>query len=348
MKTSNTHYDVIIIGGGPAGYASALYTSRAGLTTLVLEQLFAGGQMSTTDQVENYPGFEETTPGLDLALKMEAGARRFGAVSLQAKATAIDPQKTPKRVETDHGSFTCGALILAMGADPRKLDLPGEDKLTGRGISYCATCDGALFRGQTVAVYGGGNSAVTEALSLAAAADRVYLIYRNNQLKAEQKLINQVMHTENLTLIPGTAITALHSSASSSALSAKQSPQAGQTVPAEQAHLAELGPQAGSAAPLRLTGLDLTHNKTGQIRRLDVDGLFVAIGRIPNTTLCQGILTLTEDGYIQADETTATTLPGVYAAGDLRTKPLRQIITAASDGAVAAVMAEEFLHRSRN
>jgi thioredoxin reductase (NADPH) len=202
-----------------------------------------------------------------------------------------------------------------MGAGPRKLELDGEDELTGRGISYCATCDGALFRGQTVAVTGGGNSAVTEALSLAALCGHVYLICRRETLKAEQHLIQQLTERENLTLMTNTEI--------------------------EQLHAGEIN------GFTRLSALTLKDRKTGQRTQLPVGGLFVAIGRRPSTDLVRGHLELTEEGYVQTDETTKTSLPGVFAAGDLRTKPLRQIITAASDGAVAAVMAEQYLRTAR-
>ncbi len=308
IKNQETHYDVIIIGGGPGGYAAALYCSRAGLSTLVLEELFAGGQMAVTTQIENYPGFDEAIGGINLAMKMEAGANQFGTTTLQEKATAIYPQETPKRVLTDKNTYTCGALILAMGAAPRKLNLPGESQLIGHGISYCATCDGALYKNQKIAVYGGGNSAVTEALFLSNFASHVYLIYRGNQLKAEQMLINQLMKVENLELIPCTKITALHGND-------------------------------------HLSSITLTHKQTEETRLLSVGGLFIAIGRVPNTDLCRGHLALTQDGYIPADETTRTQLPGVYAVGDLRTKPLRQIITAAADGATASIQAESYLRR---
>lgn len=299
-------YDVVIIGGGPAGYSAALYCTRAGLSTLVLEMLSAGGQMATTTQVENYPGFNEGIDGFDLAEKMLAGAERFGAVSEFAEVTALHLAENPKRIVTSDGEVLARAVILATGAVPKKLGLPGEDDLVGRGVAYCATCDGMYFKGKTVAVAGGGNSAAEDAKTLSHICKKVYLIHRRDTLRAEKAYLDPLENADNLEFIWNTQIDELLTDG-------------------------------------KLTGLALTDRVTGTHRNLSCDGLFVAIGRDPNTALVKNQMELDAHGYIVADETTRTSVPGVFAAGDVRTKPLRQIVTAAADGAVASKYVQEFL-----
>ncbi len=299
-------YDVVIIGGGPAGYSAALYCTRAGLSTLVLEMLSAGGQMATTTQVENYPGFNEGIDGFDLAEKMLAGAERFGAVSEFAEVTALHLAENPKRIVTSDGEVLARAVILATGAVPKKLGLPGEDDLVGRGVAYCATCDGMYFKGKTVAVAGGGNSAAEDAKTLSHICKKVYLIHRRDTLRAEKAYLDPLENADNLEFIWNTQIDELLTDG-------------------------------------KLTGLALTDRVTGTHRSLSCDGLFVAIGRDPNTALVKNQVELDAQGYIVADETTRTSVPGVFAAGDVRTKPLRQIVTAAADGAVASKYVQEFL-----
>lgn len=299
-------YDVVIIGGGPAGYSAALYCTRAGLSTLVLEMLSAGGQMATTTQVENYPGFNEGIDGFDLAEKMLAGAERFGAVSEFAEVTALHLAENPKRIVTSDGEVLARAVILATGAVPKKLGLPGEDDLVGRGVAYCATCDGMYFNGKTVAVAGGGNSAAEDAKTLSHICKKVYLIHRRDTLRAEKAYLDPLENADNLEFIWNTQIDELLTDG-------------------------------------KLTGLALTDRVTGTHRNLSCDGLFVAIGRDPNTALVKNQMELDAQGYIVADETTRTSVPGVFAAGDVRTKPLRQIVTAAADGAVASKYVQEFL-----
>ncbi|WP_352416402.1 thioredoxin-disulfide reductase [Oscillibacter ruminantium] len=299
-------YDVVIIGGGPAGYSAALYCTRAGLSTLVLEMLSAGGQMATTTQVENYPGFNEGIDGFDLAEKMLAGAERFGAVSEFAEVTALHLAENPKRIVTSNGEVLARAVILATGAVPKKLGLPGEDDLVGRGVAYCATCDGMYFKGKTVAVAGGGNSAAEDAKTLSHICKKVYLIHRRDTLRAEKAYLDPLENADNLEFIWNTQIDELLTDG-------------------------------------KLTGLALTDRVTGTHRSLSCDGLFVAIGRDPNTALVKNQVELDAQGYIVADETTRTSVPGVFAAGDVRTKPLRQIVTAAADGAVASKYVQEFL-----
>lgn len=299
-------YDVVIIGGGPAGYSAALYCTRAGLSTLVLEMLSAGGQMATTTQVENYPGFNEGIDGFDLAEKMLAGAERFGAVSEFAEVTALHLAENPKRIVTSDGEVLARAVILATGAVPKKLGLPDEDDLVGRGVAYCATCDGMYFKGKTVAVAGGGNSAAEDAKTLSQICKKVYLIHRRDTLRAEKAYLDPLENADNLEFIWNTQIDELLTDG-------------------------------------KLTGLALTDRVTGTHRNLSCDGLFVAIGRDPNTALVKNQVELDAQGYIVADETTRTSVPGVFAAGDVRTKPLRQIVTAAADGAVASKYVQEFL-----
>lgn len=299
-------YDVVIIGGGPAGYSAALYCTRAGLSTLVLEMLSAGGQMATTTQVENYPGFNEGIDGFDLAEKMLAGAERFGAVSEFAEVTALHLAENPKRIVTSDGEVLARAVILATGAVPKKLGLPGEDDLVGRGVAYCATCDGMYFKGKTVAVAGGGNSAAEDAKTLSHICKKVYLIHRRDTLRAEKAYLDPLENADNLEFIWNTQIDELLTDG-------------------------------------KLTSLALTDRVTGTHRSLSCDGLFVAIGRDPNTALVKNQVELDAQGYIVADETTRTSVPGVFAAGDVRTKPLRQIVTAAADGAVASKYVQEFL-----
>ncbi|MFV0517008.1 MAG: thioredoxin-disulfide reductase [Aminipila sp.] len=300
-------YDVIIVGGGPAGYSAALYCARAGFSTLVLEMLSAGGQMATTTQVDNYPGFDDGIDGFDLAEKMQNGAEKFGVVSEYAEVTEMQLKTNPKVILTTSGTFTGKTIILAMGASPRKLELQGESELVGKGVAYCATCDGMAFKGKTVAVAGGGNSAAGEAITLSKICKKVYIIHRRDTLRAEKSYLNPIEQATNIEFIWNTQIDQLIYSD-------------------------------------RLTGLSLTNKVTGDKSVLNCDGIFVSIGRIPNTDLVKNQLDLDKQGYIVADETTCSSLSGVFAVGDIRTKPLRQIVTAAADGAVASKYVEDFLN----
>lgn len=303
-------YDVIIIGGGPGGYTAALYSARAALKTLVVEELVAGGQMSTTEWVENYPGFDSGIEGLELAQKMQKGAEKFGAKTLYARVHAIDFKSEPKKVYTTQGNFQCKSIILAMGASPRSLGLPNESDLLGNGLSYCAACDGAFFKGKTVAVIGGGNSALGEAITLSSICEKVFLIHHSDTFRGEQASIEAIHRIPNIVPLYHTAVTRLLSNEG------------------------------------RVSGIEIMDKTNSNKAVIDCDGIFIAIGRIPNTQLCRPYLSMDERGYIIADETTRTNVKGVFATGDLRTKPLRQIITAASDGAVAAMNAEEYIRRN--
>lgn len=299
-------YDTIVIGGGPAGYSAALYAARAGLSVLVLEMLSVGGQMATTTQVDNYPGFDEGVDGYVLAEKMQKGAERFGAESVFAEVTGLRLDGRIKTVQTSGGDYQGRTVILAMGASPRTMGLPEEDALRGRGVSYCATCDGMFYRGKTIAVLGGGNSAAADALTLAKLCKKVYLVHRRDTLRADSVYDQPLLQAKNIEFVWNAQVTAfLHDET--------------------------------------ITGVAYTDKVTGEKHELAVDGIFVAVGRAPNTVLTEGQLELDKFGYIVAGEDTKTGIPGVFAAGDVRTKPLRQIVTAAADGAVASKAAEEYL-----
>ncbi len=299
-------YDLIVVGGGPGGYTAALYAARAGLDTLVLEKLSAGGQMALTEEIDNYPGFEDGIDGFTLAEKMQQQAERFGAKSAYAQVERMDLTASPKVLETSEGTFHARTVVLATGANPRELGLPHEAALTGRGIAYCAACDGMRYKGKTVVVVGGGNSAAADAMLLSRIAQKVILVHRRDTLRATKVYHAPLMQAENLEFRWNSVVTELlHEE--------------------------------------KLTGVKVKNVHTGEEDTIPCDGVFISVGRKPATELVQGQLELDRSGYIIADETTATNLPGVYAVGDVRTKPLRQVVTAVADGATAVHMAEEFL-----
>ena len=298
------HYNVVVIGGGPGGYTAALYCARAGLSVLVLEKMAIGGQMATTTAIENYPGFDLGVDGYELGMKMQAGAERFGAVTQYGDVQKVELSASPKKIITDAGEYTADSVILATGAAPRELGLPREQELRGRGVSYCATCDGRFYQGKTVVVAGGGNSAAADALALSKLCKKVYLLHRRDSLKASHSYLAPLEAAENIEFIWNAQIEELIGS------------------------------------PM-LTGVRYLDKVSGQSHLLEVDGLFVAIGRVPTTELFRGQIDLDRQGYIAADETTRTNLPGVYAVGDVRSKPLRQIVTAVGDGATASKFIEE-------
>ncbi len=302
-------WDVVILGGGAAGCTAALYCARAGLSAAVLEQTGAVGQMAITNWVDNYPGFPEGISGFQLAEQMRRGAERYGARFFQTDMQTAALGGECKRIGTDIGEFQGKTVILATGADPRPLGLPEERRLFGRGVSYCATCDGPLYRGKTVAVVGGGNSAAEEAAFLAGFCEKVYLIHRRDALRAEKGVQEKLFAAKNVEILWNTQVAAL------------------------------LGGD-------RLTGLSLQRRGKTELFALECDGLFVAIGRTPNTGLFAGEVALDAGGYVLADETTNANCPGVFAAGDVRRKPLRQIATAVADGAVAASQAAAYLQGS--
>ncbi len=300
-----TIYDVLVIGGGPAGYTAALYAARSGLSVVVLEKLAPGGQMSTTGTVDNYPGFHDGVDGFELGDRMKKGAERFGAKSVFNQAVEVDLTGAVKKVKTRTGELLAKTVVLATGAYPRELGLPEEQPLRGRGVAYCATCDGVMYKDKTVVVSGGGNTAVDDALYLSKLCKKVYLVHRRDELRAPRSR-QKVLEDNGVEILWNSKITKIHHGE-------------------------------------RVNGVELTDTKTGDTRLLPCEGVFVAIGRVPDTALVQGQIELDEGGYVVADESTRTSVPGVFAAGDLRAKALRQIVTAVADGAAAAHFAEEYL-----
>ena len=299
-------YDVIVIGGGPGGYTAALYAARAGLQVLVLEKLSAGGQMALTSQIENYPGFVEAVDGFELGEKMQQQAQQFGAVTELANVTALRLEGDIKEVQTSEGPFYGKAVIIATGANPRELGLEKERDLIGRGVAYCAACDGMFYRGKTVVVVGGGNTAAADALLLSRIAKKVILVHRRDTLRATKVYHKPLLEAPNVEFFWNSQVTELlHGE--------------------------------------KLTGVKIRDVHTGREQVIETDGLFISVGRKPATGLVEGQLTLDPAGYIQAGESTETNLPGVYAVGDVRTKQVRQIVTAVADGAVAAHKVEEYL-----
>ena len=307
MAAQNAHvYDMIIVGGGPAGYTAALYAVRAGLDTLLLEKLSAGGQMALSHQIDNYPGVEEGIDGFSLADKMQRQAERFGARTEYAQVVGLDLAAQPKVVTTEDGQYRARTLVIATGANPRELGVPKEQELVGRGVAYCAACDGMFYRGKTVVVVGGGNSAVADALLLSRVAKQVILVHRRDSLRATKVYNDSLNRAENVTILWNSAIEELlHEDV--------------------------------------VTGVRVKDVHSGQEQIIPCDGVFVSVGRKPATELVKGQLELDRSGYIVAGESTQTSVPGVYAVGDVRTKHLRQVVTAVADGAMAATMAEEFL-----
>ena len=299
-------YDMVIVGGGPAGYTAALYAARAGMQVILLEKLSPGGQMALSHQIDNYPGFEDGIDGFELAEKMQRHAEKFGAESAFAEVRSLELEGKVKKVHTSEGTYLGKTILIATGANPKVLGLPNENKLVGRGVHYCAACDGMFYRGKTVVIVGGGNSAAAEALVLSRVAKEVILVHRRDTLRATKIYHEPLMKAENISF----------------------------RWNSEVSRLLENG---------RVTGVMLKDRNTGEESQVDCDGVFVSIGRSPATELVKNQLALDENGYILADESTQTNIPGVFAIGDIRTKALRQIITAAADGATAVHYAEEYL-----
>ena len=299
-------YDIIIIGGGPAGYTAALYASRAGLDTLVVEKMSAGGQMALTDIIDNYPGFDEGVDGFTLGMKMQAGAERFGAKTEYTEIVGAELSERIKKVHTASGELLAYTVIIATGANPRELMINGESELVGRGLHYCAHCDGRFYKGKTVLVVGGGNSAASDALYLSNLAEKVYVVHRRDTLRATKIYHEPLMRADNVEFIWNSTV-------------------------------------SDYIVDGKIIGAKIKNLNTGVENELYFDGLFVSIGRKPATEFFGSELLLDESGYIVADESTKTNLDGVYAIGDVRTKALRQVVTAVADGAVAVHFAEEYL-----
>lgn len=300
-------YDVIIIGGGPAGYSAALYSARAGLDTLVIEKLSVGGQMTLTDVIDNYPGFEEGIDGISLGFKMQQGAERFGAKTEYDEVIEVSLDGKIKSVKGAADEYKSKAIIIATGANPRELGVDKEQELVGRGVHYCAHCDGRFYKDKIVAVVGGGNSAVEDAIYLSRLAKKVYLIHRRNELRATKIYHESLQKAENVEFVWNSRVIEL-------------------------------------IADNRLSGIKVENLITSEVENIKCDGLFISIGRKPATELFKGKVALDEYDYIIADESTKTNIDGVFAVGDVRTKALRQVVTAVSDGATAAHFAEEYLN----
>ena len=305
--TNNNHvFDMIIIGGGPAGYTAALYAARAGFDALVLERLSAGGQMALTHQIDNYPGFEDGIDGFSLADKMKKQAERFGAKSKTAEVVRLDLTAEPKLIITASGTFLSRTVVLATGANPKELGVEKESELVGRGVAYCAACDGMFYRGKTVIVVGGGNTAAADALLLSRIAEKVILVHRRDTLRATKIYHEPLMQAQNVEFRWNSTVKELlHEE--------------------------------------KIIGVRLSDVNTGEESTIACDGVFVSVGRRPATEFLGGQVNLDGNGYVVAGEDTKTNIPGVYAVGDMRTKELRQIVTAVADGAVAVHEAEKYL-----
>ncbi|MBO5870794.1 MAG: thioredoxin-disulfide reductase [Clostridia bacterium] len=299
-------YDVIIVGGGPAGYTAALYASRAGLDSLLIERMSAGGQMALTGDIDNYPGFEEGIDGFTLGMKMQQNAERFGAKTEYAEVTSVDFAQDIKRLESANKSYYAKTVILSVGANPKELGIDGENELIGRGMHYCSHCDGRFYKDKTVVVVGGGNSAASDALYLSRLAKKVYVVHRRNELKAEKIYHEPLMNMQNVEFVWDSEVVEF-------------------------------------ITDEKLKGVKIKNRKNENVSELLCDGVFVSIGRKPATEFLKNDITLDANGYIIADESTKTNVGGVYAVGDVRTKALRQIVTAVADGAVAVHYAEEYL-----
>ena len=298
--------DLIIVGAGPAGLTAGLYAARARLDVVLFEKMSPGGQVLLTDIVENYPGFPDGISGFELMDRMKRQAEGFGLPIEMREVLSLKPDADQKVVVTDKGEERARTIILACGATPRKLGIPGEQLLTGKGVSYCATCDGPFYRDQEVAVIGGGDTAVEEALFLTKFASRVYLIHRRDQLRATKVLQERVMANDKVQII-------------------------WDTIPQE--ILGENGVEA----------IELKNVKTSKIDTLKVQGVFIFVGYEPNTQWLQGVIDLDRLGFIRTNAEMETSVAGVYAAGDIRSKNLRQISTAVGEGATAAFSAEKYL-----
>lgn len=299
--------DVAVIGAGPAGLTAGLYAARAGLNAVVFERISPGGQLAQTEHMENYPGFPEGANGFELAFAMKQQADRFGVNHIGEEVLGVDFTQDPKVLKTAFNEYRAKSVIIATGARPRKLGLELEEELQGRGVSYCATCDGNFFRDKEVMVVGGGNTAAGDAIYLSRICKKVYLVHRRDKLRATAIYHKRLEDLPNLEFVWNAV------------------------------------PRKLVADEGKLAGVRVEVLTTGEERDIPVDGLFVAVGTEPNTEFLEGALTLDETGYVVADETGATDVPGVYVAGDVRTKALRQVVTAVADGALCAEEAAEYL-----
>jgi thioredoxin reductase (NADPH) len=306
--------DLIIIGGGPAGLTAGIYAGRARLCAFLIEKLIHGGQMMTTDLVENYPGFPEGISGPELSDRMRQQAERFGLKIITGEVLEVipgTPEDPAHTVVLEDRRLKTGAVIIATGANYRRLGVPGEAELTGRGVSFCATCDGALYRDQEIAMVGGGDTALSETLFLTRFATKIHLIHRRDALRGAKYLQEQILSNDKVQVHWNTVVEAF---------------------------------QGGAQG---LESLKLKDVKTGEISTLPVTGCFVAIGITPNTQWLKGLLSLDEWGFVLTDQEMATQIPGIFAAGDVRSKNLWQIATAVGEGAIAANAMEHYLDKIR-
>ena len=299
-------YDMIVVGGGPGGYTAALYAARAGLDTVVLEKLSAGGQMALTEQIDNYPGFEDGIDGFSLGEKMKRGTERFGVETKLTEVLSLDLSGTVKKAETSEGPLFARTIVVATGAGPRELGIESEQELIGKGVNYCAACDGMFYKNKTVVIAGGGNTAAADALILSRICKKVIVVHRRDTLRATKIYHEPLMKAENVEFRwDSEIIELLHDE--------------------------------------KVIGIRLRNVKTGEETTLACDGVFVSIGRKPSSELVKDQVEVDPAGYIIADESTRTNIPGVFAVGDVRTKALRQVVTAVADGATAVHYAEEYL-----
>ena len=302
-------YDMIVLGGGPAGYTAALYAARAGFDVVVLEKMSPGGQMILTGDIDNYPGFEEGIDGFTLGMKMQQGAERFGAKTEYAEVISVDFSDKVKRIETTSGVYFGKTVVIASGANPRELGLNNESELIGRGVHYCAHCDGRFYKDKTVVVVGGGNSAVSDALYLSRLAKKVFLIHRRDKLRATRIYQENLLNSKNVEILWNSVVSEF-------------------------------------IKDDRLKSVKIKDLNSGDVTELACDGVFVSIGRKPATEFLKNEVALDANGYVVAGEPTKTNVDGVYAVGDVRTKALRQVVTAVADGAVAVHFAEEYINNA--
>jgi len=302
----NKEYEVIVIGGGPAGLTAGLYTSRARLNSLLIEKGLVGGQIVNAERVDNYPGFPEGISGFELGQLMHQQATKYGLKTIIAEATGIELGEEQKEIKTTEGNFIAKAVIIASGSERRKLGIPGEEKFTGKGVSYCATCDAAFFREVPVAVVGGGDAAITEALHLAKFASKVIVIHRRDQLRASRIIQEKAFAEPKIQFLLDSTVDEIE----------------GEDV---------------------VKRIKLRQMKTGEKSALNVAGIFISIGLKPNTDYLKGILPLDPAGHIITNDKMETEIPGIFAAGDIRHDSARQAITAAGDGATATIYAQKFL-----
>ena len=302
----NNNYDVVIIGGGPAGLAAGLYTSRARLSSLLIEKGMVGGQIAFAEQIDNYPGFPEGIAGVKLGELLHQQATKYGLKTIIAEATAVELRENQKVVKTSEGNFIGQAVIIASGSERNKLGVSGEEEFTGKGVSYCATCDAFFFREQPVAVVGGGNAAISEALYLSKFASRVIVVHRRQELRATRILQERAFAEPKIEFLWNTVVEAIEGE--------------------------------GMVRRLKLRNV-----LTGEKFTLDTAGIFIAVGFKPNTGYLKGVLPLDSAGAIVTNEKMETGIPGIFAAGDIRSNSVRQVIAAAGDGATAAIYAEKFI-----